>query len=582
MTKAFKYFLSCALITATVASAMAARKSSAPATPSDADIDKASYVYLEALRQNALGNEGAAYELMKHAYAIDTTNTAIAYFLGYSNILNENATLQDAIDGAGLMKKHFDKRPEDYYESYTYGRVVSSLGQRDEAMRVWNTLAKLFPYNVDVLGERADSYARNGEFRKAIEAYDTVEAVMGQNTEISLRKLTFYYELADTTGLLLEARKLLSTAPNNAEFNMLMGSAMNSIGLGDSALHYFDRAIEIAPDDGRPYMSKARYYLANGDSASYERQINHALLSNGLDVETKVEVLTGYIQQYFASQDSTDRVNRLFEVLIDQHPHEAAIHELYSEYFIATRDYPHAAEQLQYVLDIDPSGTDDWERLIMVNLMADSIAAAIDASERALEYNPDNFELYQYIGPAYYQMKEYDKALELYNRCLDKTTDADHELRGKIYGGMGDVYYSLGDTLNAFASYEHSLKLNPGDISIMNNYAYFLAEEGVGLDKAERMSALAVKGAPENPTFLDTYAWVFFKKGEYMLALIYIEYAIKNSDTPSYELWDHYGDILFMNGDFDKAVECWEKAGELNPESELIQKKVTHKTYFYK
>lgn len=68
------------------------------------------------------------------------------------------------------------------------------------------------------------------------------------------------------------------------------------------------------------------------------------------------------------------------------------------------------------------------------------------------------------------------------------------------------------------------------------------------------MSALAVKLEPNNSTYLDTYAWIFFVQGNYTLAKIYIESALANDTTKSSELVDHYGDILFMSGDKEKAL----------------------------
>ena len=35
-----------------------------------------------------------------------------------------------------------------------------------------------------------------------------------------------------------------------------------------------------------------------------------------------------------------------------------------------------------------------------------------------------------------------------------------------------------------------------------------------------------------------------------------------------------------MNGRFDEAVENWERALELNPESEILRRKVENRTYF--
>ena len=88
---------------------------------------------------------------------------------------------------------------------------------------------------------------------------------------------------------------------------------------------------------------------------------------------------------------------------------------------------------------------------------------------------------------------------------------------------------------------------------------------------------------PDNATYLDTYAWIFFKQGNYSLARIYLQNALDKTKEPSAELFEHYGDILFMLGEVDEAVTYWQKALEAGSESaELLQKKIKNKKYIEK
>jgi Tfp pilus assembly protein PilF len=82
----------------------------------------------------------------------------------------------------------------------------------------------------------------------------------------------------------------------------------------------------------------------------------------------------------------------------------------------------------------------------------------------------------------------------------------------------------------AYKAYDEALKYNDKNVVVLNNYAYFLSLEKKDLKKAERMSALAVKLEPNNSTYLDTYAWIFFVQGNYTLAKIYIESACQRYD----------------------------------------------------
>ena len=76
-----------------------------------------------------------------------------------------------------------------------------------------------------------------------------------------------------------------------------------------------------------------------------------------------------------------------------------------------------------------------------------------------------------------------------------------------------------------------------------------------------------------NASFLDTYAWVFYKLEEYSLAKIQIMKAIdlqKNSAT----LFDHYGDILEKLGFVNDALVQWKKSLSINPNDLLVKDKI--------
>jgi tetratricopeptide (TPR) repeat protein len=88
---------------------------------------------------------------------------------------------------------------------------------------------------------------------------------------------------------------------------------------------------------------------------------------------------------------------------------------------------------------------------------------------------------------------------------------------------------------------------------------------------------------PNNPTYIDTYAWVFFQEGNYSLAKFYIESAISNGGDNSPDILEHYGDILYKIGNTDKAVEQWEKAlnaKEKGEDTDLLKKKIENKMYY--
>ncbi|NCU32674.1 MAG: hypothetical protein EOM23_07075, partial [Candidatus Moranbacteria bacterium] len=93
---------------------------------------------------------------------------------------------------------------------------------------------------------------------------------------------------------------------------------------------------------------------------------------------------------------------------------------------------------------------------------------------------------------------------------------------------------------------------------------------------AEMMSAKRVEKEPSNSTFLDTYAWIFFKQGNYSLAKFYIERAVDNleADYDATVIYDHYGDILWKSGNKEKAAQMWQKAIDKGLKDAVVEDKL--------
>ena len=573
-----KKIIAILIILLTATTAVAGKKEAATRAVSLADQRKAEYIFVQAQNEKLKGNYDAFYDLLTHAHAIDSTNTAISFYLGMSMLRMNNTTQERCERGLALMKKHFDAQPDDLYETTFYSDANMRLGHPDEALRAIKLLNESNPNRLELQVRLAEAYSQSGDYERSNATYDSIATLFGNAFQITTSKIDNYIAMHDSVGALKEMRDMLATAPQNATYNITMSGLFQHFGMTDSALYYLDRAQEYAPDNGYIYLTRAEYYNMVGDSVGYEQQIYNALTAEQLDVDSKLGVLLGYIRGRLAEEDTTQRINNLFTVLIQQHPHEAKIHQLYSEYFFAKKDYKGAIEQLSYSLDVNPTDADGWRNMVILNMMDDNYPAAVKASQKALEYNPDNIDLRRYVAGCYHQMKEYEKAIEAYRNTMQMVDSTDVTILSEIYTGMGDTYSEMKDSTKTVECYERALELDPLNSGALNNYAYYLAQRGKDLDRAERMAALAVKDEPDNANFIDTYAWVYFAKKEYSMALLYIKSAVEHDEDN--HLLEHYGDILWFNDEKDAAVEQWTKALETDPENELLQRKVKDKTYY--
>lgn len=550
-----------------------------------ADKRKADYLYMEAQRQNALGNEDAYFELLSRAYRLDTADTDLGFFLGYFKLaLAGNDSVMFA-QGYDLTRRHFQAQPSDMYSSYFYGNLNNRLGRRDEAIRVWHTLDSIYPEKPEMAMKYAEVLSTTtdtADLLKSIGIINRIERAEGKTIPLSTHKIRCYYTMGDTAHIEEELRQLLASSPGNSQYNVFAAELYSLIGRNDSALQYFNRACELDSANGLAFYSRANHFKQLGDSASYDREVFHALKLETLDLEAKLQLLTGYIRELYTDSTQHQRIEGLFDVLIEQHPHEPDIHDLYCSYLIAIEDFSRAAEQASIVVDMDPSGEERWRALMSLYMQADDYSRAIEAGQRARRYHPESAMIVFIEGNCHHMLKDYDKAVTTYNQALQLNDSADIETRASIISSLGDVYAQKEMTDSAYAYYERALEVNPENLLTLNNYAYYLSVEGRDLDRAEAMSAITIEREPDNDNSLDTYAWIMFKKKDYIRAKEYIDRAIECSDGESAELWEHAGDIYFMNGEPEQAVGFWEKAIKLNPDSELLQRKVRHRTYFFK
>ena len=550
----------------------------------EANKRKAAYIFLEATNQYENNKIGQYYSLLNRAYELDSIDTSIGYEKGMIDMILFQEDSVTFFNAHALARRHFDAHPEDYYSSYKYGAVTDKIGWRKESLRVWETLDSIFPEKIEITLRYADvlsASADTADIAKAVATYNRIEVAEGKNVGITSRKIRAYSAIKDSANIINELNAILESSPNSSEYNVFAGQIYDYLGDENKALWHLNKACELDPTNGNAFFQRANYYLVIGDSIAYDNEVFNVLKHDDLDLEAKLQLLTGYIRELYNDPTQQGRIEELLSVLLEQHPHQYHIHELYSAYLATIKDFPRAAEQLSYALDIDPSNENTWIQYISLCSQTYDAKIVNDAVNRGIHYFPDNPVILYQAGLSQQLLYNDDEALKYFHRTISLSDN--NLLLSSAYCSIGDILQKNKkipcDSVSQY--YELSLNANPDNLLTLNNYAYYLATQETDLDKAERMSARAVTEDPENINSLDTYAWIFFKKKNYEMARQHIETALKYEEEPSAELHHHAGDIYFMCGEPEMALEHWEQALAIEPNNELLQKKVKHKTFFY-
>ncbi len=550
-----------------------------------ADARKADYYFMEAQRQNSQDSDDAFFDLMQGAWALDSTDTDAGMTLGYYIMALGQRDTVYAARGYRMMRRHFMENPSDYYGAIFYGMINDRLGNTAESVRVWQTLDSLHPDNPDVALKYAEALTNRRDslsLRKAVEVARRIERAEGPELGLTSHTVRSLLELGDTAAVFAELERFRRVSPRNSNFYIYAGDVNMVLQRPDSAIACYDYACAVDSTNGLAYFKRAEYFKNRGDSVSFDREVFTALGMESLDTEVKLEMLGSYVRQLYTDSLQRPRIQHLFEVIINQNPHEPRIRDLYSSYLVAVEDFGSAAEQQETALDADPSDLHRWQGTMSLWYSAKNYDRANEVGQRALHYFPDDAGISLIIGGNYEMLDKWDDAMVYFRRSLENCDSAAYEQRSQAMAAIGDVYHHKENSDSAFIWYEQAIRTNPDNVLALNNFAYYLAEENRDLDRAEQLAEICVAAQPDNDTFLDTYAWIFFRKHDYQRAKEYIDQAIDlEADDPQADVLHHAGDIYYMSGEPEEALGLWEDALRLDPGNALLQKKVRNRTHYY-
>ena len=535
---------------------------------------KFDYFFYEGEKLKNAGKYDAAFDMFSYCLEMDSTSSAALFELSMFYIQRNRP--QTAVE---MLKKAVAHDGRNFTYRMTLAGLYRNLGMYGEASSAYEELVKQHPEKSELNYYLADALTQEGEIGKAIDAYDALESSLGMSEMLSLQKYKLYQSINQPDSAFMEVEKLAQKYPMNARYQLLMGDLHLENNELEKALACYQKAHEIDANDPRYIVSMANYYDAKGDKEAAENEIRAALVNEELDVDTKVAILSRYIQRLQQTEQGLDKANALFLTLLDQHPEDVELKLMYGSLLLLQDKNEEAKFQFQLVTEMDPSNEGAWQQMLNMALKTEDVPEILRICQKCIELFPESPEYYFYLGIGYYQKEDYQKALETYQEGLKVIPKENRVLISNFYGQIGDLYYQMGNMEETYKAYDQALKYNENNAFVLNNYSYFLTLDKKDLKKAERMAALCIKLEPNNATYLDTYAWVFFMQGNYTLAKIYIENALSKDTENSAELVDHYGDILFMTGDKEKAVEQWKKAKEMGKESKILDEKIEKGIY---
>ena len=171
--------------------------------------------------------------------------------------------------------------------------------------------------------------------------------------------------------------------------------------------------------------------------------------------------------------------------------------------------------------------------------------------------------------------EKFEESIPLYTIILNQV-EKEHPLYSEAADGRGVSYERIGEWDKAEKDLLDSLEVNPDQAHVINYLAYSWIEKGIKVKKSLSMLKKANKLRSNDPYITDSLGWALFKLKRYQEAKDYLQLAVRLLPADPI-VNDHYGDVLWRNGNEIQARYYWNYVLNLEKTDEKLKKKLEDK-----
>lgn len=528
--------------------------------------------FMEAQKAKSIEDYDEALKKFREVLNTDPKNADAHYEI--SSLLYNSNKLDEALLESEMAVK---QNPSNKWYLEQMAAIQMKKNNVKDAIKSYEQLIRLSPNDPDNYFDLAYLYLQTNQPDQAIKTYDQFEKNYGLEESVVLQKERIYLKLNKFDNAVAEIQKLIDAYPGEVQYLGMLAELYALNNKREKAAEIYQKILEIEPDNAQALMGTADINASKGDSSARFDGMKKIFANPKVSIDIKVKMLYPYIQFYEIHQDKIGQAYELANILVKTHPAEAKAFAIQGDlYFIDKKDSLALPCYLKS-LDLQKDIFSVWQQVMQIYNSQRNWEKLASIAGNAMELFPNQAVIYLFKGGAEFQLKEFDKALKSFSKG-ERMANDNPQLKALIFSNLGDTYHNLKRDLESDSAYEKSLKLDPENAFVLNNYSYYLSLRKANLERAKQMSAYSIKLDPENESFLDTYAWILFQLGEFKDAKEFQTKAVyKSPKNPT--LLEHYGDILIELGEKDKAVEYWHKAKEAGSESKTIDTKIAAQKY---
>lgn len=538
--------------------------------------------FIEAQKYFILEDYAKALLYFQRALEFNPENATIHYKI--AEVLAKSNKPDDLAKASASIEKALKLEKKNKYFYSLASSIYAALNDFGKAEKALETMMVEVKGQEEFLYELAALYVFDKKPMEAIKIYEKAEQFLGVSELSSLQKQRLYLEQGKVDEAIKEGEKLIETYPEEERYVLAFAETLSNYKQANKAISFVEHYLTANPESGNAKVVLAVLFRESGQEKKSRDLLTTIFDDPNVEANGKLVLARPYCEQVIQNRDKKidDKELENFALsvmknLTNAHAKESAIHTLAGDLYLSVKMEREA--QLEFIKATKSGSTfDAWQNLMYLDSQLSQFDSLIVHTESALEYFPNQAMVYYFNGYGQFRKNRFKEAASSLEQAK-KLSAENQNFKAEISGMLGDAYNGLKEYQKSDKAYEEALEVDPNNSLILNNYSYYLALRKENLDRAEKMSALLIKNNPTNASFLDTYAWVLFMKGNYKEAKKVMEKAIAGGDATATH-FEHFGDILFQLNDIDAAIEQWQKARSLSIHHELLDKKIENKKLY--
>ncbi|HEX4086787.1 MAG TPA: tetratricopeptide repeat protein [Chthoniobacteraceae bacterium] len=407
----------------------------------------------------------------------------------------------------------------------------------------------------------------------------------------------------------------VSFASYIAEYEIL-----GTLNQPEKAAALLDEAAKQKSTDPQYWLQLGDFYLKSlGDNPSKEAIkkadviFGHALENAGTDSETLAHVADFYARteqearaiplyldaiKYSPANtadgdetipDARENLARCFDAVGKTSQAIATVKQLvkeeplrYDSYDLLCRLYDKANQNdaaiaiCQQMMLLKPADFGNYIREAALMMKEKRTDDAITLLSDAREKFPTEAQVTYSLGLALSEAKRYKEAVDIFDQAVDEAQQGQTEmLDAEFYFAYGAAAEQAGQLDKAVEMLKKSIQLDPQAAAEAYNYIGFMwVDRGMNLDEGADYIKKALRMDPDNPAYLDSLGWYYFKKKDIKNAVELLKKAAKLIQPEDATVDEHLGDAYAASNETAKALEYWQRSSNIDKDNKEIAVKI--------